>query len=267
MARKWEQIIPYEDRSDELTTTNWRLSGLRTHADNLNSDSGILWLGATKSGDDVTCTLYKDQAVSSSVALASAVDVSGCDNTGDNDVTVTFAAANASGLSGTMQIRQYLADVTAVPVCVSMCVDEDMAALFGDLDNLSSWDDTDGMADVIRVAHGDVMARVMQTFMDELAGYGAQEAWFITDADRTYPDLRKIANPDQLRQACAYRALDIALRKDHLRADPTMYSEGATHWSEQYERAIGGIRLAFKSGSGDTAEESNSSATVRLKRA
>jgi len=266
MARKWEQIIPYEDRSIQLTTTNWRLSGFRTDVDNLNNDSGVLWLGTSKSGDNVTCTLYKDSAAANSVATALAVDVSGTDNTGANDVLVTFTAANSSGLSGTMMIRDYQGDSTAVPLCVALCVDEDCTALFGALDDLSAFDETEGMADIIRVAHGDVMARVMQLFMDELGGYGAQEAWFIDDADRTYPDLRKISNPDQLRQACAYRTLDLAIRRDHLRADPTMYSETANHWAEQYEAAIGGLRLAFKPGSGDDADESSSSGLVRLRR-
>ena len=30
MARKWEAIICYEDRSDHITTSRWRLSGVAT---------------------------------------------------------------------------------------------------------------------------------------------------------------------------------------------------------------------------------------------
>jgi len=251
-----------------LTTSRWRLSGVNTKEGAENTDSGVLWLKTAKSGDDVTCTLYKAAGLGSSddVALAAAVDVSACDGTGANAVEVTFAEAESSGLSGTMWIHAYEGDDTC-PIQVALATDEDLDALWDDIENLPGYDATVGCAEFIRVAGEDVLGKVAAIFKDRLGGHGSGEAWFITDADRVYPDLRKIANPGQLRLACATHALEIAIGRSHQRADPTMYSAQRDYFREQYESAMSALQLAFKGGDADDASDDGTVASLRLDRA
>ena len=122
------------------------------------------------------------------------------------------------------------------------------------------------MAEFIRIAGEDVLAAVAKLYRDEIGGHGAPEAWFITDASRSYPDLRKIANPAQLRRACAHRALQIALGREHQRASATSFSELRDWHEQQYLDALGSLSLALKPGSGDNADEDKSASVVRQAR-
>ena len=267
MARKWEGIISYEDRGDHLTTSRWRLSGISTKEGSENTDSGVLWLKTARSGDTVTCDLYKDDGCASGNKVATgSADVSGCDNTGENAVEVTLAEANSSGITGSFWIHDYQEDSTC-PVQVALCVDEDLDALWDGIEALPGYDSTNGMAEFIRVAGEDVLGKVMAIFRDQLDSYGTQEAWFITDADRTYPDVRRVANPGQLRLACAHHSLEIALGRSHQMGSETMYSALRDHHAEEYRRAMDSLQLAFKTGSGDDVDYGRSASAHRMDRA
>ena len=223
MARPWESIISYEDRA-YFWTSRWRLAGVRTKEGAENTDSGVLWLKMAKSGDTVTATLYKDDGLASGNSVATGTaDVSAVDGTGLNAVEVTLTAANSSGLSGSFWIHLYEDDATC-PVQVALCTDEDLDAIFDGIENLTGYDSTAGLAEFIRLAGDDIIARVTATFAAELGGHGAAEAWFITDAQRSLPDIRRIANPAQLRLACAFRALAFACGRSHMSSGSTMYS-------------------------------------------
>lgn len=266
MARKWETIISYEDRS-VYHTSRWRLEGIRTKESSENTDSGVLWLDMSKSGDTVTADIYKDDGLGSADKVATGTaDVSGVDGTGANAVELVLTEANASGLSGSFWIHAYASDGSS-PVQVALCVDEDLDALWDGVEGLNGYDATVGAAESIRVAGEDVIGRVTRMFQDQLGGHGSAEAWFITDATRSNPDLRMIANPGQLRLACAYRALEIAIGRDHMRAEQTTYSALRDHFREQFEVAMGSLTLALKAGSGDNADSNANITSVRLDRA
>lgn len=263
MARKWDSIICYEDRSDHLRTTDWRLSGIKTKEGAQNTGDGLLWLKTTKSGDVVTAELYKDSGLASANKVASGTaNVAACDGTGENAATVTFAEAESSGLTGTVRILKYEGDDDC-GVQVALCVDEDMDALWDGIEALTGYDSTYGCAESIRVAGGDVMAYVSKKFRDELGGVPAASAWFIGDGKHSYPDLRRIANPAQLRQACAYRALVICIGRSHMTGEESMYSKLRDEFDEQYGRALHSLVLALKGGSADDASDSKSASAVR----
>ena len=269
MAREWRSIIPYEDRSDHLTTSRWALDGVNTIEGGENTDSGVVWLKTTKAGDTVTATLYKDDGLASGNSVATGTaDVSGCDNTGANAAEVALTQANSSGLSGAFWIHQYVGDDNC-PLQVTLCVDEDLDALYDGIEVLptSTYNATTGMAEFIRVAGDDVISAMLARFEDELGGYSAAEAWYITDATRAYPDLRRIANPAQLRRSCAHRALALSLGRSHNRADETTFSELRDYHNAEYMAALESIVLAIKTGSGDDAIGVGTSNTVRLERA
>ncbi|NQU75030.1 MAG: hypothetical protein HQ546_01805 [Planctomycetes bacterium] len=265
-VRKWETIICYEDRS-YYHTSRWRLAGIKTKETAENTDSGVLWLQMTKSGDTVTASLYKDDGLASSNKVATGTaDVSTTDGTGENAVELTLTASNSSGISGSFWIHKYGADANC-PVQVALCTDEDLDVLWDGIEDLPGYDETYGMAEFIRLAGEDVIGKVTRLFRDELGGYGTAEAWFITDASRHYPDLRRIANPGQLQLACAYRTLEIALGRHHQRAGDTIYSVLRDKFAAECEAAMSSLTIAFKSGSGNTTTTGANALTRRLARA
>jgi hypothetical protein len=266
MARKWESIISYEWRSGHLHTSRWRLSGLKTKEGAENTDSGVLWLNTIKSGNTVTCDLYKDGGLDASDLVATgSADVSSCDDTGTNAAEVTLSASNSSGLTGSLWIHNYVDDSYA-PIQVALCTDEDMDSLWDGIEGLAGYDSTYGCAEFIRVASDDVIAKVTSLYEDKLGGYGTAEAWYIESASRYYPDLRRIANPAQLRLATAWHALEIAVGRSHQRGDITMYSDLRDYFKSEYQGAMSALVLTTKSGDGDDAESSTTSGTFRMSR-
>ena len=174
---------------------------------------------------------------------------------------------NSSGLSGSFWIHQYNSDpADAIPVQVALCSDEDLDGLWDGIEALPGYDATVGCAEFIRMATEDVLGKVSAIYKDVLEGHGSPEAWYIVDASRQYPDLRRIANPGQLRVACAHHALEIAVGRSHQMATNTMYSSQRDYHAQEYERAMAALTLTFKSGSGDDAQESASAQVIRQER-
>lgn len=264
--REWESIISYENRGEGYHTSRWRLAGIRTKEAGQNTDDGMLWLQMTNVANTVTANLYKDDGLAAGNKVATGTaSVAAVDGSGENAVELTVAASNSSGISGSFWIHDWVADKNC-PIKVAMCVDEDLDALYDGCSGLEGYDSTAGLAEYIRIAGEDVLAAVAKIYRDQLGGHGAAEAWFITDATRSYPDLRRIANPDQLRRACAHRALQVALGREHQRATDTMFSTLRDYHEQQYLQALASLSLAFKSGSGDNAEENKGPLTIRLER-
>jgi len=264
-ARRWESIIPYEDRSN-FHTARWRLLGVTTKENAQNTDNGVLWLKMSKAGDTVTANIYKNDGLASGNLVATgSADVSGVDGTGENAAQVTLSEANSSGLSGEFWIHQYVDD-DSCPIQVALCTDEDLDVLWDGIEDLSGYDSTYGMAEFIRAAGQDVLALVARLFQDQVGGYGAAEAWYITDAEQIVPDLRRIANPGQLRLACAYRALQIGVGRDHQAAGETAYSDLRDHFADEYTRAMNSLSIALTSG-GSAAETIGQTRYRRLHRA
>ena len=267
MARRWEAIISFEDRSDHCTTSRWRLSGVKTKESEENTDSGVLWMETSDSANTLTVNLYKDDGLGAGDKVASGTaDISSIDNTGANAAEVVLSASNSSGVSGSVWVHDHQGD-DSCPVQVALATDEDLDALYDDIENLPGYDGTYGCAEFVRVAGEEIIGRLMAMYKEQVEGYGTTEAWYITDATRAYPDLRRLANPGQLRLACAHRALAIALGRSHQRADETMYSELRDYHNDQFERAMASLVLAFKAGSGDNANDDRSAGVAYQSRA
>jgi len=247
----WESIICYENRQEALTTSRWRLAGLRTKAGGENTDGGLLWLQVVRDVDTVTAELYKDRGLAQADKVAEgAADVSGLGAGGDL-VELTLSAANSSGLTGTTTLPEYLADAVC-PVQVALCVDADLDTLWDGIEALPGYDAVAGCAEFIRLATEDVLARVSSVFRDRLGGK-ADQAWFRVDGARELPDLRRIANPAQLRLACAHRSLEIALGRSHRTGAESMYSRLRDYHRGEFDRAMASLVLSVASGDGGPA--------------
>jgi len=246
MPRMWESIICYENRREAFTTSRWRLAGLRTRAGGENTDGGLLWLQLARDGDTATASLYKDRglALADKVAEGSA-DVSGLDADSE-PVELTLSPANDSGLSGTLLLHEHLAD-DVCPLQAALCVDGDLDTLWDGIEALPGYDATAGCAEFIRLACEDVLARVSAVFRDRLGGR-ADRAWFLADGPRDLPNLRRIANPAQLRLACAHRALEIALGRSHRTGGESMYSRLRDYHRGEFDRAMTSLVLSVTGG-------------------
>ena len=265
MARKWETIICYEDRCGGFHTSRWRLAGVKTAQGAENTDGGVLWLEMTRAGDTVTADLYKSASCGESDKVATgSTDVSGLDGTGAAAAELDLSEANSSGLTGSLWLHRYHADA-ACPVQVGFCVDEDLNALWDGIEALPGYDSTYGCAEFIRLAGEDLLAKVAAMFRDRLGGHGAAEAWFLHDAARSVPDLRRIANPAQLRAACAHRALAIAIGRSHRMGADTMYSRLRDYHQSEHERALASLVLAVRPSDAD-AEANCRAGAVRQSR-
>lgn len=265
--RPWESVLVYEDRGAAYHTSRWRLAGIRTIKDSQNTADGVLWLRMTRSGATVTANVYKDDGLAAGNLVATGtVDASSVDGTPENAAELALTQSNSSGISGSFWLHEWIGDATS-PMQVALCVDEDIDVLYDGISTLEGHNATLGLAEYIRVAGEDVLAAVSKIFREQIGGHGSPEAWFITDASRQYPDLRRIANPDQLRRACAHRALQHALGREHQRAGDTAFSSLRDYHEQQYMDALSSLGLAIKSGSGDNAEEDKSASVLRQGRA
>ena len=150
---------------------------------------------------------------------------------------------------------------------VDMCLERDAQVFIiaGDLFD-SRTPPREVIAKELRAAVDQAIASLEPIYREALGGYGAAEAWYIRDAERSYPDLRRLANPGQLRLAAAWHTLEIALGAAHTRASPTMYSELRDYFRSRYEEAMRSLVLAIKSGSGDNATSAATAVGRRLSR-
>jgi hypothetical protein len=260
----WESNICYENRLEAFTTSRWRLAGLRTRAGGENTDGGLLWLQTARAGDTATAELYKDRGLASADKVAEgSADVSDLD-AGGEPVELTLSEANGSGLSGSLMLHEHLAD-DVCPLQVALCVDADLDTLWDGIEALPGYDATAGCAEFIRLASEDVLARVSAVFRDRLGGRAAR-AWFLADGARELPDLRRIANPAQLRLACAHRALEIALGRSHRTGGESMYSRLRDYHRGEFDRAMASLVLSV-TGGGDGPATAASGGAVRQQRA
>jgi len=165
-----------------------------------------------------------------------------------------FAESNSHNAACGMiaaELRRMAKETNDVcPVQVALCADEDLDALWDGIESLVGYDSTVGCAQFIRLASEDIRNQVATIFRDQLGGRGAAEAWFIRDGSRAVPDLRRIANPDQLRLACAHRALAIAIGRSHKMGGDTMYSRLRDYHESECKRAMASLVLTIEPGDG-----------------
>jgi len=262
---KFDYPIVYEDR-DELHTSRWALEGVNTTNDG-NTDGGWLWMLCVDASNTVTVDLYKDAACGADDKVAT--------GTADIPAVATAAAkctltvSNASGMSGEFCFESYTGDnAAAIPVCVSLCVDADLAVEYTNLSDLPATvrDRTNGMAALCAAASRKTLLLATQMYADELGGHGAPEHGHIAGATRSYPRLSVISNPDQLKDAATHWALMLAFGSCHELARSTMYSELRDYHDDKRKEAIASWRLALNLDPDDDtdADEMASAGAVRL---
>lgn len=267
MGRFEQYIICYEDR-DDLHTSRWLLEGVDTTADG-NTHRGWLFLTASTTDETVTVDLYKDPDCGGSDKVATgSADISGI---GESPVRVDLSEANSSGLSGRLVLEGYGVDPPApVAVLVSLCVDADLAELWHDIDTLPAdvYDPAGGMAAYCAAATRRVLLLASQMYAEELGGHGGPEHVHAAEAARAGPDWRRLVVPDQLTEAAACWALELAMGSCHNMAAETMYSQLRDHFAQRRKEAVAAWNLTFNINP-DTdadADTSKSPGAVRLSR-
>ena len=267
LAPLFDYVIAYEDR-DEVHTSRWALQGLRT-ADGGNTDRGWLWMRCALAGNVVTVDLFKAAACASADKVA----------TGTADISLipaaaarcALSAANASGMTGELYLQDYLADpAAAVPLCATLCVDTDLQDEYRNLSDLPSgvYDATAGLARYGAAATRKTLLLAGQMYAEELGGFGAPEHRHAAGASRTAPDYRRLANPDQLKDAAVHWALMLAFGACHELARDTMYSALRDYHDQKRKEAIAAWRLTFNVNPDDDrdADRAKSAGSARITR-
>jgi hypothetical protein len=256
----FDYVISYEDRA-VFHTSRWDLAGVNTKATG-QLTRGRFWITCVDTADTVQVNVYKEPALTNLIASGTA-DISTIDTA---PVQCTLAEENSSGLSGTFYFEDYDDDDSAgVEVLVSLIMDEDLSAEYGDISDLPAYDSTNGMAEFCAVATQNTLLKVSQVYKTEIGGYGAPEHLYKLSSDRLVPDYRAIANPDQLMEAAVHRALMVAFYRSHDMADDTMYSERAEKHETWWKEAIGNWNLAFISDPDSGDDTADSSGQLGLK--
>lgn len=241
--KAFDSCIVYEDR-DALHTSRLKLEGVKTILDGQNTADGWLWMDATLTGTSLALDLYKTLAgaAGDKVAAASGLDISAAATT---PVKFTLAEANSSGMSGEIYVHLCAETVEKIPVMVSLIHDDDLDDHYDDVANLPKYDATVGMAEFCALATEECLHRVSQKFPDLFGGVGVGEHRHNLTASRLVPDMRRLANPVELRIAAIHKALAIAFRTSHDRADETAFSDLGDYHLNLYDQEMAGIHLTI----------------------
>lgn len=261
----FDYCFAYEDRS-EIHTSRWSLSGVSTKPDGPAHD-GRLWAAFSAAGDVVTADLYKAPACDSGDKVATGTaDISGIDSA---PARCALSEANSSGISGEFFIEDYSSDPAgAVELLVSLCSDADLADEHAALSDLPVYDSTTGLARYCAVATRKVLLTLTQMYAGQLGGYGAPEHRYRAGAARGLPDLRRLANPDQLKDAAVHAALSLAFGACHERADETMFSRLRDYHDAKRIEAVEVWNIAFNTNpdADDDADRQKSAGAIRVTR-
>jgi len=112
------------------------LTGLSSKASTSNSDSGRLYGSFVKDGDNYILTLYKDMTRLDAVASATSTTLGSVDVTEQND----------SGITGSVNLIQYVADDEAIEVICFLSMDSDLP--MANLETMSAYDADLGFIDL-----------------------------------------------------------------------------------------------------------------------
>ena len=263
----FEYAFAYEDRG-QVHTSRWLLDGISTKAGASNVKDGRLWAKFTLAGAVVAVDLYKDPGCDAVDKVASGnADVTDIDAAA---VMCSLAEANSSGISGELYFETYTADPPgAVEVLVCLCTDTDLADEHAGLADLPIYNSALGMARYCAVATRKVLLLASQRYGHELGGFGAPEHRYRAAASRGTPDFRRLANPDQLKDAAVHWALMLAFGACHERADETMYSQLRDYHDAKRAEAIDAWNITFNTNpdSNEDADVQKSAGMVRVTRA
>ena len=262
----YDYAFANEDRA-AIRTSRWNLTGVSTLASG-NLLDGRLWFTASDSADTVTVNVYKDPGLDAGdKVMSGTADISGI---ADAPAKCTLDEASSSGLSGWFYFEGYAADPAAagVELVVTFAMDADLALYYGNIADLPGYDATNGMAEYILAATEKCLLLASNQHAEQLGGYSAPESPYRTAASRSYPDYRRISNPDQLKEACVHWALSMVFGRSHERADNTMYSERRDYHDEQRREAVAAWNLTFNTDpdTDDDADTQASAAMVPLER-
>ena len=231
MSVTFERVICYEDRRAGMTHS-WWLNGINT-APTGNTDRGQLWADFSYSDSTYLVELYKSTERQPADKVASGQS----DTLGEVDLS----EENSSGISGQLDWEEYIEEQSGALMYVSLATDEDVARWYRDYAKLSDYDEACGLADHHAWAFGVILDSVSRRFAEELGGYGSVPWW--QAGNKLYPDLRRVANPDCLRDAQALCVLYQALGTNMHRSDSAS-AERRDYFQARYADAIGNLLLS-----------------------
>ena len=154
-------VIRLRDNSEQLE--QWTFAGLSYSG--ANNDGGVLYAKIASASGTATIGVYKDDGLASGDLVAQGTNA----DTGE-DVEVSLSAQNASGLTGTVRLRDYVADDSDMILWPTLAIDTHLNARE---DNLSRWrlsGDSD-LADFHQRTLRDFYRKMMKRLTPQIATY------------------------------------------------------------------------------------------------
>lgn len=186
-----------------------QVDALSTKHDNTNSDGGALYASVV-GGSGIAVNLYADP-------LRTRLVLSGA--AGDVGQYATLTAQSGSGLSGRAYVASYAQDDSDIVVLASFATDVDVMFSQASCQGLAgpAYDTTYGLAALHAQAMREILASALPAAVPHLFGKEGLAPYVPGQVGPAIPDLRKMANVGQLRQAAGALAKAItAEQQEHL---------------------------------------------------
>lgn len=248
----FQNAVPFQQLGD------LKIDGLSTRADTLNTDCsdatvrGVLYGSFTLSAGTYKLDLFKDVTKLDKVASAS-----------DTTLGVkTLTAQNNSGLSGTVNFAQYLADDTAIRVICFLSNDDDLP--MAHLESLSDYDPANGFVNY----HLQAFKYLTSEFIVSKYKSKVWNNKYITTANLNGAlggyDLSKCLNLDVLREASAHYAFSRLAERAAI--DDNTFERRAKESKGILRAHLQSIELTFDEVGNRVETESRSGSTFKISR-
>lgn len=215
-------VIKRRDNNDSLEQI--KLAGVVYLASGANTDRGRLYASLTKSGVTVTLNLYKDDALAAGdlVTSGSVTDADGA--------TITLTEDNTSGLTGSVILRDYVADDTDLILYAALADDQDLDEIEANLSNLYLNSEThfgNIHQRVLRDLHTTLTRRlpprVTYRYQVQLINHPFRENL------KGDFEIARLQNVEAYRDWAVYKALSIIFRSQRAAFDGDMFALGSAY--------------------------------------
>lgn len=187
------EYIPIIGDTTKATLRVVSIDGLTTRHNTSASDRGRLYASLTRSGGTYTLSVYKDARRTSKVMEGT---------TNATGQYFDLVAENESGLSGRAWIGSYFANDMSIVLMPTFAVDIDVLLSDTATAGLPGWDPEYGLAMLHATAMRQILTDALPAAVPNLYRAAGGIAGFVPNSpDIQLPNIRLIANPDQLRVA------------------------------------------------------------------
>ncbi|HLL88758.1 MAG TPA: hypothetical protein VK324_05605 [Tepidisphaeraceae bacterium] len=230
--------VPVLADSEKVRLSVVTLAGVSTKHGSTDTDRGRLYgTAAAQPGGAVRLSLFAKVS-----KPADALVLKGEGAVGEY---FDLVEQNGSGMEGQARIDAHAADDAGIVVVVTFASDRDVVLAAAEAAAMPGFDDAYGLAELHATAVQTIMTEALPAAVPHLFGGRGMSAFVPHAADAAFPDLRKLANADQLRvaQGNLVKALSFEQR-EHLEEFAAIAAAARVRFDEAMGRLQAGNKPA-----------------------